>query len=294
MRADAARGVCWAALAALLEAGVDPATALAQTAANAPAPLDGALRTAADRTRQGVDPAEALGDADERLRPFLRAAGASLPGRLRVVAEAELRADRITRRVDAIARYPVAVAVGAVVVASALWVAFEAQLSGDAAGIFRPSEARYMATKGILWGALAALGYTVWAVSTRRPPWWVVQLPGGRLFESAAAAAAVSRYALLRNPEVGAVPPEVALTQATDGRALPPVVAAELRLGEAAGRPVEAALELADHLEHATAGQAERLLASLGALFLGLAGGGVIALAVLVYGAVFGVAQDLF
>ncbi len=288
----AARGVAWAALAALLDAEVDAATALETVASHVPPPFAARLRTAAARVRDGADPAAALADAEPDLAPLLENAAADLPHRLRLFAESDLRGWRLNRRIHAVVAYPLLVTLATVVVTVGLSAAVLARQE-SALLAMRGQMAVYVSW-ALVAASLALLAHTAWTLRAGRAPGWLAAFPGGAVFHQAAQASAVARYALLRTRALGERSPETALALATADVPMPTDVAAELRIGEAADRPAETATVLADHLEREAAASAERLLASVGAALLVVAAIGVAAFVVLVYGGMFDIVASVW
>ncbi|MCB9537522.1 MAG: type II secretion system F family protein [Myxococcales bacterium] len=276
---DRALGVALQALGALIDAGVPAADALSAVAARFPsgADRDGWVRAAA-RVADGADPAEALAAALPTLRPHLRP-GPDLPARLACVGRAQLDDWRLRRRLALAAAYPVRVAWGLVLVTGAIVVA----------ALQRPEPVGGVASTG-LGLALAGLALGVGLLWTTRRAGdagarWARVLPGGQVWGLARRARAARAYALGRDPAGGDRAP-AELTGQPETTPLPAMLAAafdaedaaELALGERAGRPAAVAAALAGRLERSAAAHTERLATAAGTALLVVAGLGVLLL----------------
>lgn len=266
---DRTLGVALQALGALLTAGVPAADALAAVAARLPSggARDGLVRAAA-QVADGAEPARALAQALPALAPALHP-GADLPARLTRLGRARLDDWRLHRRLALAAAYPMRVALGLVVVTGAVVVA----------ALARPEPVGGVASTGLalaLAGLAIGLG-VLW--STRRAgveaARWARVLPGAQVWGLVRRARAARAYAVARDPRVGGRTPADAVG-ASPTAPVPTLLAAafaaddaaELALGERAGRPAAVATDLAERLERAAAVHAERLATASGTALL--------------------------
>ncbi len=268
---DRALGVALQALGALLDAGVPAADALTAVAARVPpgTAREGLVRAAA-RVADGAEPAAALSEALPALALHL-GAGPDLPARLVRLGQALLDDWRLQRRLALAAAHPVRVACGLVVVTGAVVVA----------ALLRPEPVGGVASTGLalaLAGLALGLGvlWTTWRAGAEGARWARV-LPGGQVWALARRARAVRAYGSGRDALGGGRQP-AALTGRPATASLPtmlaatfaPEDAAELALGERAGRPAAVAAQLGDRLERAAGGLAARPGARAMLLLVGL------------------------
>jgi hypothetical protein len=263
---DRALGLGLITAGVLLGAGVPAADALAAAASRLPTgPTQRALSQAAARVRDGARPAGALAEALPALAGIR--GGKGLPERLQAVGHDRLNAWRVQRRLAVAARYPIAVAAALLGVVCA--VAYAGQHIPDLGGFSLgwSTNALWLGTATIFLG---------WTVALReRGPRWTRVLPGGRLWRLSDAATFAREYACRRDPRRGGLAPHVALGVSAE-RPLHAALrdrlsapeAAELLLGEAAHRPVEAAEGLAARLELEAGEAADRLVAATGLALL--------------------------
>jgi hypothetical protein len=289
------------ALASLLEAQVPAAEALAAVATRLPAgaPTAEALRQAAARTKDGADPARALGEALPALAPLL-GSGAELPERLRGAARRSAHAHRLSLRLAVVASYPLFIALGVAGITLAVLVANLAALGLHASWGGEGGRGPLLAAGVTAVAGVAFLADAWVQLRQGRAPFWVRFVPGGGAFEQLARAGRAADYAVARDPGLGGQDPFQATGQATGltvERALVTVFgtadAAELALGEAAGRPSQAARALALRLEDEAAEHAERFVSAAALVLLLLAGLGVALLALTVFPSVLEMGRGL-
>jgi len=293
-----------------MDAGVSSSEAIQRIADHLPASaVKNTLTQAAAATEDGMAPDRALSRAFPQFGSMISGAGIALPARLAQLGEHLQRTHVLTRRLSAMAFYPAAVAVGAVVLAIALKVAFNLLLDLMASSWAGPN---HVLLSFFFWLMLviAAILCLTTAFATVRgvAPLWVKLLPGGKMWELMATARFMALYALHRDPEGGGLGPVEALaassealewfrkkkvvTAAGEGASaeeallrcgLPRDESAALVLGERSGEVVRVAREEANRLEQLSAEAADLLIRTTGHALLILAGVAVLMLYLSLY-----------
>ncbi|MBU0554096.1 type II secretion system F family protein [Myxococcota bacterium] len=257
----------FSALGILLEGEIPPVVALAEVTRRRPtSPTRDALAAVAARVEGGAALLDALGEAFPAQRAHLGQDPAQLPARLRRLGAHHLRLYGLSRRMHAVALYPLSITLLALLFSALLaFTSFKRaalfELTGPV-GVALGLPYDTWLGLGLIASSAALLGYTLRQIKRGVAPGWILALPGGEVWARRAAAARLSLHAL--EIEVGAAAPS-----ALDSPRFVDRVACEM--AAAAPQPAEAFEQLAARLTAEAEQAGARLISTSTYLFLILA-----------------------